>query len=518
MMSGSFEPPSIANLSVRDIVDAWAARNPDAVFLIDSEQDTILTFSDLKQQCAAFAANIALKGIGAGDRIAYAMGNGLDAARTILGILYGGYVATAVNLVSGKNTISHVLAHSAARLVFVQEQTASLVREAMAQNETPPEDIIIDNAWFQPKAPANGASAVPDHTHDSLLMYTSGTTGVPKGVVHSHRSLLAGGWNTVLAHHLTNRDRALCVLPLYHINGLCVTLIAPLITGGSVVIPPRFSVSTFWQLLRTYCCSWFSLVPTQISYLLHEAESNGHDPSGLEALRFGRSASAPLAPDIHHAFEARFNIKIIETMGLTETAAQILSNPIDGRCKIGSPGIPFGNEVRIADDKQIECPRGEEGEVIVRGANVMRCYRNNQEATAAALTKDGWLRTGDLGRMDEDGYVFITGRLKELIIKGGENIAPREVDEALYSHPDVIEAAAFARSCPRYGQRVEAGVSLRAGSSLTPDFLINLCHEKLGPFKSPDRIYFFDELPKGPSGKIQRLKLVEMTQEHGEGT
>jgi acyl-CoA synthetase (AMP-forming)/AMP-acid ligase II len=160
--------------------------------------------------------------------------------------------------------------------------------------------------------------------------------------------------------------------------------------------------------------------------------------------------------------------------------------------------------------QQHEVPRGVEGEVLVRGSNVMRVYLDNEEATSQALTADGWLCTGDLGRMDDDGYVFITGRLKELIIKGGENIAPREVDEALYAHPDVIEAAAFACVCRNYGQRVEAGVAVRDGANVTAQELIDLCQQKIGKFKSPDRIHFLAELPKGPSGKIQRRKLQEL--------
>ncbi|MEL6784279.1 MAG: AMP-binding protein, partial [Pseudomonadota bacterium] len=198
----------------------------------------------------------------------------------------------------------------------------------------------------------------------------------------------------------------------------------------------------------------------------------------------------------------------------TETAAQILSNPIEGTRKIGSPGVPFGNEVIIGDDQQMECTRGTEGEVLVRGTNVMRCYRNNSEATKASITSDGWLRTGDLGRMDDDGYVFITGRLKELIIKGGENIAPREVDEALLAHPDVIEAAAFARPCARYGQSVEAGVKLRSGSRTSQNDLLAFCRAALGDFKCPDTIHLLPDLPKGPSGKIQRLKLAELALEN----
>jgi len=201
---------------------------------------------------------------------------------------------------------------------------------------------------------------------------------------------------------------------------------------------------------------------------------------------------------------------IIETMGLTETAAQILSNPLPpGVRKIGSPGIAYGNEVCIFDATQKPCATGVEGEIAVRGPNVMQGYLKNPKATKETFA-GSWLRTGDLGRMDEDGYLFVTGRLKELIIKGGENIAPREIDEALYSHEDVIEAAAFGRPCASYGETVEAAVKVCAGSTLSADQLRQLCETKLGRFKAPDRVHFLDELPKGPSGKIQRRKLLEL--------
>jgi len=217
-----------------------------------------------------------------------------------------------------------------------------------------------------------------------------------------------------------------------------------------------------------------------------------------------------LAVETHAAFETRFGVPIIETMGLTETAAQILSNPLaPNERKIGSPGKAFGNEVRILNADLTEAKLGTEGEIAVRGPNTLLEYLHNPDATAATFAGQ-WLRTGDLGRMDEDGYVFVTGRLKELIIKGGENIAPREIDEALYAHPDVVEAAAFARPCDSYGERVEAAVSLSNGSSLAMEELRALCVDKLGTFKAPDTIHLLDELPKGPSGKIQRLKLVDL--------
>lgn len=503
-MSASFTMDRVAGMSVRDVIDRRAAEKPNGVFLIDPTARETVTYRDLRDAARSFAARLAAKGIEPGETVAYAMENGADAVRVILGCMYGGYLATAINLVSGVSTISYVLEHSETRIVFVDGKTAEMVAEASAALENPPQTVSISSDWFEGDGLPD--AAISPET-DGLLMYTSGTTGKPKGVMLTHASLLAGGGNAALAHELSVADRALCVLPVYHINGLCVTVMGPLASGGSVVMPQKFSVSSFWYHLKDNGCTWFSVVPTQISYLLHHSKVEGP----IEGLRFGRSASAPLSPDVQEAFEAKFGVPIVETMGLTETAAQILSNPLPpGLRKIGSPGIAYGNEVLIADEYQREKPRGEEGEVIVRGPNVMRCYRNNPEATAASLTDDGWLRTGDLGRMDEDGYIFITGRLKELIIKGGENIAPREIDDVLYSHPDVIEAAAFARASDNYGQTVEAGVQVREGAALSENDLLDLCRTMVGPFKTPDRIHFLPELPKGPSGKIQRMKLAEM--------
>ncbi|MEM7507374.1 MAG: AMP-binding protein [Pseudomonadota bacterium] len=491
--------------TIRAHIDHWAGQTPDAPFLIEAESGRTITYGKIQGELTAFAGALAARGMQPGDSIGFAMTNGIDTARVILGCLTGGYLATAVNLVAGAQTISYVLEHSQARMIFVEDGTRALLEQATEGGQNL---VTLDAAWMDQAV----GPPTPNPQDDGLLMYTSGTTGRPKGVILTQAALIAGGRNAALAHELTPADRALCVLPLYHINGLCVTLMGPLISGGSVVLPPKFSVSSFWRHLRAHACSWFSVVPTQINYLLHAAVEHGHDRAGLEALRFGRSASAPLAPEVQRGFEDRFGIPIIETMGLTETAAQILSNPMPpGERKIGSPGIPFGNDVIIGDAEQRELPRGQEGEILVRGDNVMRVYRDNPQATAEALTPEGWLRTGDLGRMDADDYVFVTGRLKELIIKGGENIAPREIDEVLYSHPDVIEAAAFPRTCPQYGQRVEAGVMLRDGSNLTEAAMIALCRDAVGAFKAPDRVHVLPELPKGPSGKIQRMKLADLT-------
>lgn len=495
--------------SIYVVINERANNAPDSKFLIDPISGKSITSLEAQKRIQEIASNIGDHGINKGDSVAFAFSNSIDSALTILGIMYGGYLAVAINLVAGDSIISYVLEHSETKLVIADEAAQKQVSPLIETCTTPAKIIQLTDIK---SASSNSLELDVCGTEiDGLLMYTSGTTGRPKGVILTHANLLAGGQNTANAHQITSADCGLCVLPLYHINAVCVSLMGSLVSGSSIVIPPKFSVSTFWNTIRQHSCSWFSVVPTQISYLLQNADTKGGDATGCDELRFGRSASAPLSPDMHAAFEKRFSIPVIETMGLTETAAQILSNPLPpGTRKIGSPGIEFGNEIIIADPAQREVIRGVEGEVLVRGENVMRCYLKNEEATKEAITKDGWLRTGDLGKQDEEGYVYITGRLKELIIKGGENIAPREVDEALYSHPDVVEAGAFALPCPDYGQRVEAGVMISEGSDLTEADLIDICIKQLGKFKSPDRIHFFSELPKGPSGKIQRIKIAEL--------
>ncbi len=498
--------------SVRDIIDCLAEEAHGRSFLISPDTGAELTFDGLRDAVEAFARAISGLGIEQGESVAFAAPNGVGTTIALLGCLYGGYRATPLNLVAGADTIAYVLGHSGAKVVLVAEESRELIDSAAGKLEDPPPLVRMDiDGPVEWPGPPGVMPAAPEADSIGVLMYTSGTTGRPKGVLLSHANLIAGGCNTALAHGLTEADRALCVLPLYHINGECVTVMGPLVSGGSVVMPRRFSASRFWSQVTGHDCTWFSVVPTLISYLLHASESEVPPRDMLSTVRFGRSASAPLSPDVHQGFEKRFGVPLIETMGLTETAAPILSNPLPpGTRKYGSPGVAYGNEVIIADDAQNEVSPGMTGEILVRGANVMQGYLDNPEATAEALTPAGWLRTGDLGVMDEDGYVFVTGRLKELIIKGGENIAPREIDEALYAHPQVIEAAAFARACEQYGQRVEACVVIRPGAATSEAELRDFCIERIGDFKAPDRVYFVTDMPKGPSGKIQRIKLEKL--------
>lgn len=482
--------------TVRDWIEQ-RAKSDEIAFVFTEDGDT-LTWRELFIEAEKIAKSITAQDVAKGESIAILQPNGREGVLAFYSAVFGGFRATMINLAAGPDAIAYALDHCGARIALVHDKVVEIFESARPKQmkrltsfET--QDIVLHDV------------AATDH---ALLMYTSGTTGRPKGVVHSHSSLLAGGWTAAVAHQLTETDRALCVLPICHINGLCVTVMGALISGGSVVMAEKFSTSRFWDQIKKHDVTWFSVVPTIISHLVHS--DTNPDTQTKARLRFGRSASSALAPDVQTAFETRFGLPIIETMGLTETAAQILSNPLPpGKRKIGSPGIAYGNEVAILGPGLSECAVGVQGEIAVRGPNVMIEYLKNPEATKSTFHGD-WLRTGDLGHKDADGYLFVTGRLKELIIKGGENIAPREIDEALYAHADVVEAAAFARPCKTYGERVEAAVSVCDGSTLTAEDLIRSCVEKLGKFKAPDYVYFLPELPKGPSGKIQRLKLQDI--------
>ena len=484
--------------TLRSLIDWRAQQTPQAVFFIGTEDGQTVSYGRLAAVLQGLGGVLA--GVPPGAAVGMMGGNGWAATQILLGAAYHGRMALLLNLAAGDGQLAYMINHSDCRLIFADPDNLSRLQNIVKQCKNAVAVVAIGAAADI----ASAAAPLPPLTAASpaLLIYTSGTTGRPKGVVHSHRSLLSGGANTAAAHRLSAADRALCVLPLYHINGQCVTVMAPLLSGGSVVMPRRFSTRLFWRWLQVHQCTWFSVVPTIVSHLLHGEEK----PPPLPHLRFGRSASAALSPSTHQEFENRFSVILVETMGLTETAAQILSNPPPpARGKYGSPGVAVGNQVRIIDRQGQPLPPGREGEIAVRGDNLMLGYLHEE-----SVFVDGWMLSGDLGRMDQDGYVFVTGRLKELIIKGGENIAPREIDDALYAAAGVVEAAAFGVPCEIYGQQVEAAVVLSSPTANNEAELLAVCRRAVGEFKAPRRIHLRESLPKGPSGKIQRLKLAEL--------
>ena len=503
--------PQVTTLG--DVLRHWSGRQPARTVLISPETGRTVSYGEL----AAFAARLAgwyrQRGVAPGERVALYLPNGLAMSALFLATMAGGRVVTPVNLLSQGSQLGYVLKHCDARLLFTTEELLPVVQQALGAGQGAMTIEAID-----PDAlPALGGEPVTleaaGASDIALMMYTPGTPGRPKAPLLSHRNLLHAARHVAAWHRLGPDDRVLSALPLYHINGQVIATVSPFLAGGSMVTPRRFSVSSWWQQVAGHRCTWLNMVPTIIAYLLNDAatgEAIAQARAACAQVRFGRSASAPLPPEHHRLFEERFGVPLIEAMGMTESASVVFCNPMPpAPRKYGTPGVPLGVEAKVVDREGRDLPAGRQGEIWLRGDNVMSGYYKSPGQTADALTADGWLRTGDLGHRDEDGFYFITGRLKELIIKGGENIAPREIDEALLRHPAVLEAAAVGIAHPSYGQDILACVVLRDGAVCDEAALREFCRSELGPFKTPATIRFVAELPKGSSGKVQRMKLVE---------
>ena len=498
--------------TVRDHVDNNFKENPDFNFITCPYTKKKITNKNLKVNLEKIYYYLTQKKkLKKSSIICTLAENSLSSIQLILGIMYSGMINVPLNLVAGEDQLSYIIKHSEAKVLFSTKSNLHLAQRIIKKSNLNIELIEIDKNNFTDsledvkKKETNELNS----SDNALLMYTSGTTGKPKGVMLTHDNILNGGKNVSLSHNLNKLDKVLCVLPLYHINGLIVTVMGPLVSNSSLVLCEKFSATNFWHQISEFKCTWFSIVPTIVSSLINKYSENEFKLLDTSLVKFGRSASAALAPETHKNFENKFKINLIETMGLTETSAPILSNPRDPtKIKYGSPGIAYGNDVKILDDNYIEVKRNEIGQICIRGKNVMKEYYKNPEETKKSFYKD-WFLSGDLGLMDDDNFVFVKGRIKELIIKGGENISPREIDDVLYQHPNVIEAAAFGVKCDHYGEKIGVGIVLKERKKSTEDEIIKHCNNYLGKFKSPDKVYFFDELPKGSSGKIQRLKIKD---------
>jgi len=502
--------------SLRQLINQQARARHEAVYVQEADGDTALSYAALLSSCHGVARVLAQHGLVSGDTVSVVMPNGLNTLRILLGGMWSGHCVNPVNLLAQREQMRYVLEHSDCKLVIASPEWADQVRALLKTIERPVK-LLVTTATLAslpgeepvgdtPSDDPETANRVRSDDH-ALLMYTSGTTGMPKGVLLTHAQLAYNAAAIATEHQFGVQDRVLAVLPLYHINAFVVTMLAPLASGGSLALAEKFSVGRVWQQVARNACTWINLVPTMLSYLL---EAPAPAPEVTAPLRFCRSASASLPPEHLQGFEKKFGVGVIETMGLTETAAPSFSNPLQNELrKLGSVGKASGCEAQVVNDQFEPLADGITGEVVIRGGQVMAGYYKNPQATQAALTPDGWLRTGDLGHRDADGFFFITGRIKELIIKGGENISPREIDEVLLRYPDVLDAAATGIPDKHYGQEIMACVVLRPGRKPDEAALRTFCLTHLGRFKCPKVIHFVGDLPRGPSGKVQRLKLLE---------
>ena len=342
----------------------------------------------------------------------------------------------------------------------------------------------------------------------ALILHTSGTTSRPKIVPLTHGNLCASARNIVETLSLGPTDRGLHVMPLFHIHGLVAGLLAPLLAGGSVFCAPGFNALKFFAWMDEARPTWYTAVPTMHQAILARAGRN-RDVILRSPLRFIRSSSASLPPQVMAGLEETFSAPVIEAYAMTEAAHQMTSNPLPPRPrKPGTVGVAAGPEVRILDAQGNVLPAGQIGEVAIRGENVLQGYENNPQANAAAFV-NGWFRTGDQGHLDEDGYLRITGRLKEIINRGGEKISPREVDEVLLSHPAVAQALTFALPHEKLGEEVAAAIVVHEGQKVAEQELRDFAAGRLSDFKVPRRIVFLEQIPAGPTGKPQRIGLAK---------
>jgi acyl-CoA synthetase (AMP-forming)/AMP-acid ligase II len=485
---------------VLTLLDVLAAGRDDHPALVVPD-GLSLTYGQLRAAVERGARALADRGVRRGDRVALVYPN---SAESIVLFLAAATAGTAAPLNPGYKAeeFRYYLEDTHARVLLAAPGGAAAARQALPEGAVAIEAAFDERGelWIDGPAAAGARLEPPTGDDVALVLHTSGTTSRPKLVPLRHRNLAASVANIVPSYRLDGDDVTLCVMPLFHVHGLIASTLATLGSGGTVVVPPRFSAFEFWRLAREHRATWFSAVPTIHQMLAGRGPRER--PAAAESLRFVRSCSAALAPELMTRLEEVLDVPVLEAYGMTEASHQMASNPLPPAARVpGSVGLGTGVEIAILDGSGDPLTRGGIGEVAARGPNVMDGYEANPAANAEAFA-NGWFRTGDQGRLDERGYLTLLGRIKELINRGGEKIAPREIDEVLLRHPAVAEAVTFGVPHSTLGEEVAAAVVLRgdAGRRELADF----CRRYLADFKVPRHLYFVAEIPRTATGKVQR--------------
>ena len=495
--------------TILDMVRGKAESHPEALAALTIDGQTI-TYRHLKREMSRIAATLRAKHIGRADRVVTVLPNGLSAA---VGFLGAASCAITVPLNPDLSLINFVFCFKDldAKGLLVDRELDSA---AFAAAEECGVNLIEVPSLAQDASLERDAEVVerddsPVGDDVALILYTSGTTAAPKRVPLTHGNLMGSAKNVASALELSSEDRCLNVMPLFHIHSLVAGLLSSLVSGGSVVCAPGYDGSQFLDWLEVYEPTWYTAVPTIHQSLLSEMDGRGIADLTSHSLRLIRSSSSALPLHVMMALEERIGVPVIEAYGMTEAAHQIASNPLPPDIRRpGSVGRALGVDVAILNPAKQLQPANTEGEIAIRGETVTSGYESNSEANASAFV-DGWFRTGDAGYVDNDGYITLTGRMKEMINRGGEKIAPREVDEALVEHPAVARAIAFSVPHPTLGEDVAAAVVLRDGLDASEAELRGYLLDQLAPFKVPSRFVFVDELPMGATGKPQRIGLAD---------
>jgi oxalate---CoA ligase len=467
-----------------------------------------LTYGELRDRVTAAAEALTGLGIGRGDRVALVLPNGAEAIVLFLAAATAG-AAAPLNAAYKEDEFRFFLEDVEARALIVPPGECEAGRRAI-----PPGAILVEASFDERgrillASDARRAGSVspttPAEDDVALVLHTSGTTSRPKLVPLRQRNLFFSAENIARTYDLAPDDVALCVMPLFHIHGLMASTMATFSSGGTVVVPPKFDPMTFWPVVREHGATWYSAVPTIHQMLL--MRNRGERPPGSEKLRFVRSSSAALSPETMRQLESRFGAPVLEAYGMTEASHQMASNPLPpGDRRPGTVGVGTGVRIGIMDEAGALLQQSVQGEVVIQGPSVIDGYANNPEANSKSFT-DGWFRTGDQGFLDPEGYLSLVGRLKEMINRGGEKIAPREIDDALLQHPAVGEAVAFGSPHPTWGEEVAVAVVLKGEASEKE--LIAFARERLADYKVPRKLYIVEQIPRTATGKIQRRSVAE---------
>ena len=501
--------------TVHELLDRCAA---DAVAIAAAERPP-LTFGAVRALIRDTVVALNGLGYGRGDAIAIVLPNGPEMATAFLAVSAAA-VSAPLNPAYVDDEFEFYLSDLQAKALIVEAGSDSPAVAVARKVGVPIVELVADKAGpagkFTLRGP-DGADVVPssDATPDlaqpddvGLILHTSGTTSRPKQVPLRQRNLAASARHIGATLGLTSADRCMNIMPLFHIHGLIAATLSSLAAGGSVFCTPGFNALRFFAQLDEARPTWYTAVPTMHQAILTRADRNA-ESIARNPLRLIRSSSASLPPQVMAQLEATFNAPVIESYGMTEAAHQMASNQLPpGLRKPGSVGVAAGPEVGIMDDAGELLEPGETGEVVIKGPNVTDGYVNNDKANAEAFT-NGWFRTGDQGYLDPEGYLWLTGRLKEIINRGGEKISPREIDEVLLDHPAVAQVCTFAMPHDRLGEDVAAAVVLIEGIPATERDLRDFCTGRLADFKVPRKVVILPEIPKGATGKIQRIGLAE---------
>jgi acyl-CoA synthetase (AMP-forming)/AMP-acid ligase II len=509
------EPQSIAQL-----IQICATRTPEAIVLQGvAAGKRRMTYQQLDDQMKYVVQRLNQMGIGRGDRVTIVLPNGIELAAAFLTIAAG---ATSAPLNPGysQGEFDFYLSDLDARALVLMTGADSPAREVAKEKHIPVIELTpLPSSQEKPfelagemGAPAHLTGfAEPDEI--ALVLHTSGTTSRPKMVPLTHQNLCASARHIQRTLELNPADRCLNVMPLFHIHGLIGVVLSSIVAGASVVCTPGFEAERFFEWMGEAHPNWYSAVPTMHQSILARA-ADTREIVAANPMRLVRSSSASLPPKVMAELEKVFSAPVIEAYGMTEASHQMASNPLPPRLrKPGSVGLPAGPEIAIMDQDGDLLSQGKTGEIVIRGSNVTPGYANNPDANQKAFT-DGWFRTGDEGYFDPQGYLFLTGRLKEMINRGGEKIAPREVDELFMEHPAVAQAVTFSLPHHTLGEDMATAVVLKSGASATPKELREFAIARLAAHKVPSQVLILDQIPKGPTGKLQRIGLSEKLSAH----